>query len=110
MAMMSQSFDIKLSSIFLLLLSSLVTNPSFMSISSVVLELWQFPFIRDQPEIWKFEILPYEFWPIPGDWAKLWIPNITWKSLTKCYWKMQNARVTAFIVSELLRENQHGWG
>ena len=27
-------------------------------------------------------------------------------SLTKCYWMLQNARVIAFIVSELLRENQ----
>ena len=35
----------------LFLLSSLVTGPSFMWISSLVLELWQFSFIRDWPEI-----------------------------------------------------------
>ena len=31
----------------LLLLSSLVTDPSFISVSSLVLELWQFTFIRN---------------------------------------------------------------
>ena len=36
--------------VVLLLLSSLVTDLSFMSISSLVLELWQFHFIRDWPE------------------------------------------------------------
>ena len=43
-------------------LSSLVTGPSFMSISSLVQELWQFPFIRDWLEIQKSEIPPPEFW------------------------------------------------
>ena len=28
----------------------------------------------------------------------------------KCYWMLQNARVTAFTVSELLREKQQGGG
>ena len=28
----------------------------------------------------------------------------------KCYWMLQNARITAFTVAELLRENQHGKG
>ena len=32
---------------FYLLLSILLTGPSFASISSLILELWQFPFIRD---------------------------------------------------------------
>ena len=41
-----QFFDV-----ILLLLSSLVSGPSFMGISSMVLELWQFTFIRDWPEI-----------------------------------------------------------
>ena len=36
---------------FLFLLSSLVTGPSFMSILSLVRELWQFSFIKDLPEI-----------------------------------------------------------
>ena len=46
---------------FLFLLSSLVTGRSFMSISSLVLELWQFSFIRDWPEIRKSEIPPSDF-------------------------------------------------
>ena len=33
------------------LLSSLVTGPSFMPISWLILELWQFSFIEDWPEI-----------------------------------------------------------
>ena len=28
--------------------------------------------------------------------------------LIDCYWMLQNAKVTAFIASELLRENQQG--
>ena len=52
------------------LLSSLVTGPSFMSISSLVLELLQFLFIKDWPGIWKTEILLSEFCPISGDWDK----------------------------------------
>ena len=57
MTMTSQFADMTSTSnffdIFLFLLSSLVTGPSFMSISSLVLELWQFSFIRDWPEIRK---------------------------------------------------------
>ena len=30
--------------------------------------------------------------------------------LMKCYYLLQNARVTAFAVSELLRETQQWWG
>ena len=85
------------------------TGPGFMSISSLVLELWQYPFIRDWPEIWKSEIPLSEFCPIPGEWGKLWIPYLAQTSLIKCYWMLQNTRVTAFTISELLRENQQ-WG
>ena len=67
------------------LLSSLVTGPSFKSISSLVLELWQFSFIRDWPEIRKSEIPLSEFCPISGDWVKLWIPNVAQMSLIECY-------------------------
>ena len=63
-------------------------------------------FIRDWPEIRKSEIPPSEFCPISGDWGKPGIPNLARMSLTKCYWMLQNARVTAFTVSELLRESQ----
>ena len=87
-------------------MSSLVTVPSFMSISSLVLESWQFSFIRDWPEIRRPEKFPFGFCPISRDWGKLGIPSLTRMSLIKCYWMLQNVRVTAFTVSELLRENQ----
>ena len=114
MTMASESVGITLSSIFigvvLFLLSSLVTDWSFMSVSSLVLELWQLSFIRDWPEIWKSEIPMSKFGPISGDWNKLGIPTLVRMSLTKCYWILQNANVTSFIVSELLRENQQESG
>ena len=110
--MMSQFSDMmSLSNFFrvlLFLLLSLVTGPSFMSISSLVLELWQFPFTRDWPENRKSKIPPSAFCPISGDWGKLGIPNLVRMSLIKYYWMLQNARVTAFSVSGLLRENQLG--
>ena len=51
----------------LFLLSGLVTDPSFMWISSLVLELWYFPFIRDWTETRKLEISPSEVCFIYGD-------------------------------------------
>ena len=112
MTMMSQFSDMTPKSIFfdviLFLLSSLVTGPSTMSISSLVLELWQFSFIRDWSDIQKSEIAPSEFSPISGDWGELWIPNLAWMFLIACYWMLQNSRVTAFTVFVLLRENQVG--
>ena len=53
--------------IALFLLSRLVTGPSFMSISSLVLKLWQFSFIMDWAEIWKSKIPMSDFFPISGD-------------------------------------------
>ena len=104
-----QFCDMTSSSIFfyvvLFLLSRLVAGSSFMSISSLVLKLWQFSFIKDWPEIRKSEIPQYEFCPISRDWDELEIPNFPRMFLRKCYWMLQNARVTAFTVSELLREN-----
>ena len=92
------------------LLSSLVTGPSLISISSLVLALWQFPFIRDWREIRKSQIPRSEFCPISENWGELGMPNLARTSLAKCYWKLQNARVTAFTVAELIRENQQGEG
>ena len=91
------------------LLSSLVNVPSLMSVSWLALEVWQFSFIKEWPEIWKSEIQQSEFCPISGDWSKLGIPNLARMALRKCYWMLQNTRVTAFTVSKLLRENQQ-WG
>ena len=85
--------------IVLFLLSSLVTGPSFMSISLLVLELWQFSIIRDWPGFRKSETPSSVFCPISGDCGELGIPNLTWMSLIKCYWILLNSRVTAFAVS-----------
>ena len=95
---------------FFFFLSSLVTGSSFISISSLVLELWKFSFIRDWLEIRKSEIPPSELCSICGDWGKLGILNWAPMFLMKCYWMLPNARVTAFTISELLRENQQGVG
>ena len=112
--MTSQFADMTSSSNFLdivmFLLSSLVIGPSFMSILSLILELWQFSFTRDWPEMRKLEIPPSEFCPISRGWGMLGIPNLAQMSLMKCCWLLQNAKVTAFTVSELLRENQQGRG
>ena len=93
---------------FLLLI--LVTGPSFMSIAWLVLEIWQFLFIKDWPEIWKSEIPQSEFCHIPGDWGKLEIPKLVGMFIRKSYWVLKNASVTAFTVCELLGENQTGGG
>ena len=76
--------------VVLFFLSRLVTGPSFMSMSSLVLELWQFSFIRDWPEIRKLDISPSEFCPISGDRRELVIPNLARMSQMKCYRILQN--------------------
>ena len=43
-----------------------------------------------------------------GEWKKLGMPNLARISVIKCYWMTQNARLTAFTVFELLRENKQG--
>ena len=112
MTMTSQFSDITSKSEFfdvvLFLLSSLVTGRSFMSIPSLVLELWQFSFIRDWPEVRTSEIPPSEFFQISGDWGKLWEPNLARISVIECYWILQSSRVAIFTVLELLSENQLG--
>ena len=49
---------------------------------------------------------------IPNIWrlGKIRIPNFARIDLMNCYWMLQNARVAAFTVSDLLRENQQGGG
>ena len=90
----------------LFVLSVSGTSPNFTSIPLLALKLWQFFLIRDWPEIRKLEIHPLEFCSISGVWGKFEMSNLTRLFLIKCYWMLQNARVTAFTVSELLRENQ----
>ena len=92
-AMTSQFADMALSPLFdvvLFRLSAWGTDLSFMSISSLIMELWQFSFERDWPEIRKSEKRPPEFCPISGDWGKLEMPNLARMPLMKCYWMLQN--------------------
>ena len=91
-------------------LSGLVAGLSFISISSPVLGLWQFSFTKEWPEIRKPEIFPSKFCPISRDWEELGKPNLPRMFAITCYWMLQNARLTAFTVSELLRENQQEGG
>ena len=90
-------------------LSNLVTGPCFLSISSLVLELWQFYFLRDWAEIRKSDTSPSEFCPISGGLNKLEIQNFARVFLIKCNKMVQNARITAFTVSELLSKNLQGF-
>ena len=53
---------------------------------------------------------PSKFFPIFGDWEELSIPNLAQIYLMKSYWMLQNRRATAFIFSELLRENNRERG
>ena len=84
-----------------LLLTILVNGPSFMSICFMLCHwFWSYDNVLLQG-------IDHEYWPrISRNWGELGIPNFARMSLMKCYWMLQNARVTAFIVSELLRENQ----
>ena len=43
---------------------------------------------------------------ISGDWDELRISSLARMSLIKCYWMLQNVRITAFTTLELLREDQ----
>ena len=61
------------------LLSRLVTGPVLVSISSLVLDFWQFSFIRERnwPEILQWEIIPVWVLPnISGYWDELGTPNL----------------------------------
>ena len=94
----SNLFDVAL-----FLFSCLAAGLSSMSISSLIPELWQFSFIPYKSSNWKYPVRV-----LPNIWrlGKSEIPNLARMSLIKYYWMLQNVRVTAFIVSELLRENQ----
>ena len=103
MTMTSQFFDM---TSFLIFFD--VAGPGFMSISLLVLDLWQFFFIKDWLEISKSEIARSEFCLISGDWRKLGWPNLARMSFMKFYLTLQNTKVTVCTVCALLRENQHG--
>ena len=58
---------VKLFDVAVFFLPSLITGPSFMSISWLVLELWKFSFKKDWPEIRKSDIPSSQFCPISSD-------------------------------------------
>ena len=72
---------------------------------SEIMTIFFYKELTRNPEIGK---TLSEFCPIPGNWGKLGIPNLAQMSLIKCYWMLQNARVTVFTVPELFMENQQG--
>ena len=84
----------------LFLLSSLVTGVSFMSISSLFQKLWQFTFIRINQKS--------ENCILPSTWRLEEVRNTKFGTdvSNEIYKMMQSARVAAFTVSNLLRENQ----
>ena len=94
------------------LLSSLVTDISFISIPSLVLELWQFQFIyiKDWPEIQKLEKNLSEFFPISRVWRLEQIRDVKFgtDACIKMLLNVQNTRVTVFNAFELLKEKQQG--
>ena len=90
------------------ILSNRVTGPGFLSISLLILQLWQLLFITYWQEIQKSETNPSQLCAIFRDWGELWIPNLAGLSLLQSYWMLKNVGVTAFTVSQLLVENQQG--
>ena len=114
MTMTSQFSDMTSSSsfleVFLTLLSSLVTGRSFMSISSLVLELWQFYFIRDWPEIRKSERPTSGFCPISGDGSESWIANLAQMFLREYYWMLQHVRGYSFYRFWVIKGKPTGEG
>ena len=53
------------------------------------------------------EIPSSEFCPISGDWGELEIPNLARMSLIKCYWMMENVRVTVPTCIVLMKQIVH---
>ena len=95
----------------LFLLLSLVIDPGFLSVSSLVVELSQFSYVRDWPEIRNSEVPPSESSDlISGGLGKLGIPDLARMSLIKCYWMLENARITGFTISELINQQRGGGG
>ena len=108
MAMTSQFADMRSSSNFLNDVLFLLPSPSFISISSMVLEIWQFSFIRDWPEIRKSEIPPSEFCLTSKDWDQLGIPNFVRMFLQNV--TMPGLQLLPFLSYEVLTYRRRGDG
>ena len=72
-------------------------------IGSRVITIFVYIGLTRNPEIGN---TPSAFCPISADCEELGIPDLTVMSLIINYRILQNARVTTFTISELLRENQ----
>ena len=83
----------------------LVTSLSFMAVSLLFLEFWQFLFIGDLTRNLETENTPA--WVLSNIWR---LEPVRCHVLHVSPEKLLNARFTAFTVSKLLRENQHGGG
>ena len=88
---------------FVLLLSSLVSGPNFLSISLVVLEIRKLLFIKNFTRNSEAKLQLCH-------WSKWRKPNLAWMSLIKSCSVLKNTRFTAFTVFELLREKQRERG
>ena len=86
-------------------LSSLVIGPSFMSISLLVLEIWQFSFYKGLAR--NLEVGNIPVWAFPKIWRLGWIRDTKFRTNVNECCKMP---VTSFTISELLKENQQGEG
>ena len=112
MAMMSQFFEMTWPSKFLTLLCFSCQVKLLIKVSVNIITgsgVMTFSFYKGltrNPEIGNTTV-----WVLPNIWTlggKLEIPDLALTSLTECYWMLQNAAITAFNVSALLRENQQG--
>ena len=91
------------------LLSCLVTSkfPVNIKTGSGVIKIFVYKVLTRNPETGNSPVsLPSDFSAISGDCGKLGTPNLAKMYLIKCYSMLQNARITTFTVSELLRKNQ----
>ena len=74
---------------------------------SGIMTIFVYKGLTRNPEIRNTHL---EICPISGDWGKLGILNLAQTPFIKSHWMLQNDRVTAFIVAELLRGIQHECG
>ena len=67
-----------------------------------VMTIFLYKGLTRNPEIGNIPV-----WVLPNIWRLvLGIQNLAWISLMICYYMLQNSRITAFTISELLRKNQ----
>ena len=93
--------------VVLFLLSSLVTSPSFMSISSLVQELWaMYPWLKRNLEIGNTSV-----WVLSNIWRLGRVRNTKFGTNVSNKMLLNAAKCQGysfFFVSELLRENKQG--